>query len=77
MNLSTTKMELVKQLLNTTDKNIINHIKAVLTVSNNNQFDDLPPSVKASVSKGLNDSLNGNTISHNQAMKPYKKWIKK
>ena len=77
MNLSTTKIELVKQLLNTTDKNIINHIKAVLTVSNNNWFDDLPPSVKASVSKGLNDSLNGNTISHNQAMKPYKKRIKK
>ena len=36
MNLSTTKIELVKQLLNTTDKNIINHIKAVLIVSNNN-----------------------------------------
>jgi len=77
MNISTTKIELVKQLLNTSDKDIINHIKAVLTVNSNSWFEELPNEIKISVTKGLNDSANGRTISHEEAMKPFKKWIKK
>lgn len=77
MNISTTKIELVKQLLSTSDKNIINHIKAVLSVNSEDWFEELPTELKQSVTRGLNNSLNGNTISHNEAMKPFKKWIKK
>lgn len=77
MNISTTKIELIKQLLNTSDKAIINHIKAVLSINRDDWYEELPSEVKESVTRGLNDSLKGNTISHNEAMKPFKKWIKK
>ncbi len=77
MNISTTKIELVKQILNTSDKDIINHIKAVLSINSDDWFNELPIEVKESLTRGLNDSLNGKIISHNEAMKPYKKWIKK
>jgi len=77
MSISTIKIELVKQLLSTTDKNIINHIKAVLSVNSNNWFEELPDKIKSSVTRGLNDSVDGKTISHEEAMKHFKKWVKK
>ncbi len=46
MNIAATKLELVKRLLNTEDKDIINYIKAIFETREENWWDELPASVK-------------------------------
>lgn len=77
MNIATLKLELAKQLLNTDDNGIINHIKAVFQTQSSDWWADLPREVKASVERGLAQSERGETIPHEQVMKRYKKWLRK
>lgn len=77
MNIATTKLELTKQLLNTTDEGIINHIKAVFETRTEDWWDTLPDEIKASVERGLKQSERGETKSQAEVMKKYKKWLKK
>ena len=77
MNIALTKLELAKQLLNTNDKDIINHIKAVFSTRTEDWWEELPDEIKLSVEKGLKQSESGQTIPHEQVMKRYKKWLKK
>ena len=67
------KLELAKKLLNTTDKDLINHIKAVFSTQTENWFNELPEEIKLSVKKGLKESAEGKTIPHEQVMKRFKK----
>ena len=64
MNIAATKLELTKQLLNTTDKGIINHIKAVFETRTQDWWDELPDEIKASVERGLRQSERGETKPH-------------
>ena len=77
MNLSATKIELAKKLLDTTDKNLIKHLKAIFTAHSDNWFEELPDSIKKSVERGLKQAKNGETIPHEVVMKKYKKWLEK
>ncbi len=77
MNIAVTKLELAKRLLDTNDKAIINHIKAIFSTQSEDWWEELPTDIKASVTRGLKQSENGQTIPHNQVMKNYKKWLKK
>lgn len=77
MDIAATKLELAKQLLDTNDKDLINHIKAIFSTREENWFEELPAEIKASVKRGLKQAKEGNTIPHSEAVKKYKKWLKK
>jgi predicted transcriptional regulator len=77
MNIAATKLELAKQLLDTNDKDLINHIKAIFSTREENWFEELPEEVQASVKRGLKQAKEGDTIPHAEVMKRYKKWLKK
>lgn len=77
MNIATTKVELVKQLLETNDIAIINHIKAIFQTQKTDWWESLPEEVKDSINRGIAQSERGQTVPHEQVMKKYKKWLKK
>jgi predicted transcriptional regulator len=76
MSIAITKVELAKRLLSTNDKGIINHIKAVFESHSSDWWDELPSDIKKQIEKGLAEANRGEGISHEQAMKKYKKWLK-
>ena len=77
MNLAITKIELAKQLLNTNNAALINHIKALFETQNVDLWDEMPDDVRKSVERGLKQSESRETKSHEEVMKKYKKWLKK
>ncbi|MBI3512151.1 MAG: hypothetical protein HY064_15945 [Bacteroidetes bacterium] len=77
MNIAVTKLELVKRLLETEDKDIINYIKALFDSHEESWFKNLPEEIKASVKKGISDSKKGKVIPHDDMRKKYQKWLKK
>lgn len=78
MSISTIKLDLAKKIIDTEDKGIINHIKAVFdTHPNENWFENLPDDVKASVEQGIKEADKGEGSPHSVVMKRVKKWLKK
>ena len=77
MNIASTKLELAKHLLNTEDVGIINHIKAVFSVQNNNWWETLPDEIKNSVNRALKQSEKGMSVPHQRIKESYSKWLKK
>lgn len=77
MNIALTKLELAKKLLDTNDKDIINHIKAVFSTRTENWWKELPDEIKFSLEKSIKQADSGQTIPHKEVMKRYKKWLKK
>ena len=77
MHISVTKIELASKLLNTKDKELINYIKAIFSTQPEEWWDELPASVKKSVTRSIKQADRGETIPHAQVMKKYKKWLKK
>ena len=77
MNVNSVKLELAKRLLNTNDKNIINYLKAIFDTQDDNWWAELPDEIKMSVEKGLRQSERGETVSHAEARKKYRKWLGK
>lgn len=77
MNIATAKVDLVKRILNTDDKEIITYIKTIFDSQPDNWFQELPESVQASVERGLKQSQKGEGRAHAEVMKQYKKWVRK
>ena len=77
MNIAASKIELAKQILNINDKSLIRQVKALLQVQKDDWYDELPDHVKQSVEKSEKQIANGEGIPHKEAMKKYKKWLKK
>jgi hypothetical protein len=77
MNISSTKLELAKRLLDTQDKDVLNYIKALFDTRSKDWWDTLPKEVQLSIEKGIEQADKGETIPHAQVMKKYKKWLKK
>jgi len=77
MDIASEKIELVKKILNTTDDEVINHIKAAFDSSADDWYENLPEQIKLSVAKGLRQSAKGQTISHSEVMKKHEKWLGK
>ncbi|CAN5364161.1 hypothetical protein BH10BAC1_BH10BAC1_03030 [soil metagenome] len=77
MNVAVTKVELVKQLLNSNNTALINHIKALFETQDLDLWDEMPDDIKQSVERGLKQADKGELKSHSEVMKKYKKWLKK
>lgn len=78
MSIATIKLDLAKKIIDTEDKGIINHIKAVFdTHPEANWFENLPADVRASVEQGIKEADSGEGTPHTVVMKRVKKWLKK
>jgi predicted transcriptional regulator len=78
MKLDSIKLDLAKKIIDTEDKGIINHIKAVFeTHPEDNWFESLPDDVKASVEQGIIEADSGEGTPHEEVMKRVKLWLKK
>lgn len=77
MNIAVTKIELAKQLLNTNNPGLINHIKALFETQDIDLWDEMPDEIVQSVERAIIQADNGEIKGHNEVMKKYKKWLKK
>ncbi len=78
MSIATIKLDLAKKIIDTEDKGIINHIKAIFdTQPDTNWFESLPDDVRASVQQGIKEADRGEGTPHTVVMKRVKKWLKK
>jgi len=72
MDLQAEKIELVKLLLETESRDVINEIKAVFKKQGNDFYDDLPQHVKESIEIGLKEIEAGEVYDHNWVMQDIK-----
>jgi predicted transcriptional regulator len=72
MDLQAEKIELVKLLLETESREVINEIKAVFKKRGNDFYDDLPQYVKDSIETGLREIEAGEVYDHNWVMQDVK-----
>jgi predicted transcriptional regulator len=72
MDLQAEKIELVKLLLETESRDVINEIKAVFKKQGNDFYDDLHQHVKDSIEIGLKEIEDGEVYDHNWVMKDIK-----
>jgi len=77
MNISVTKVELAKNLLDTNSEVILKHVKAILNSYKTDLWDELNESQKQSVKKAQKQLEKGEGKSHTDVMKKYKKWLSK
>jgi ribosomal protein L17 len=77
MNVAVTKVELVKQLLNSNNTALINHIKALFETEDIDLWDEMPAEIKRSVERGIRQADKGELKSNSEVMKKYKKWLRK
>jgi predicted transcriptional regulator len=77
MDISSTKLQLAKKLLDTEDKEVLKYIKALFETRTTDWWDGLPKEVQKSIEIGLKQAEKGETVPHDQVMKKYKKWLKK
>jgi hypothetical protein len=75
MDLAAIKLELTKQLLNTKDKDILNHITAVFQTQPKDWWDELPAEIRASVERGLKQRANKESSPHVELIKKHKKVV--
>ncbi len=78
MSLANIKFELVEKIIQTNNKDIINHIRAIFdTQQEGTWFESLPEDVKLSVEEGIKEADKGEGKPHLVVMKDLKKWLKK
>jgi hypothetical protein len=77
MNIAVTKLDLVKKLLNTNDKGIIDHLKVVFSTEDELWREEYPDEIRQSIEIGIKQSESGQTIPHEEVMKRFGKWLKK
>jgi predicted transcriptional regulator len=75
MNIAITKVELVKQLLNTNNPSFINHIKALFETQDIDLWDEMPIEIKKSVARALKQADEGEFKSHDEVMKKYTNYL--
>lgn len=76
MSIDTIKLDLAKKIIDTQDKGIINHIKAIFDAHPEaNWFESLPDDVRASVEQGVKEADRGEGTPHEIVMIKYKKWL--
>ena len=77
MNISVTKVELAKNVLDTNSEVILKHIKAILNSYKTDLWDELSDVQKHSVKRAKKQLENGECKPHAEVMKKYKKWLSK
>lgn len=68
---------IAKQVLNTTDEEVLDHVKAVLDVQNRDWWLSLPAKIRKDVEESLAQADAGETVSHADAMKQIRAWRKR
>lgn len=69
MNLQAEKIELVKLILDTEDKNLIGEIKNLFKSRDKDFWETLPEQVKAGIRKGQEQFRNGDFVSYEEVKK--------
>ena len=77
MNISVTKVELAKDLLNSNSEALLQQIKAILSSYNTDLWDELTDAQKQSVKKAQKQIEKSEFKSHSEVMKKHKKWLSK
>ncbi len=66
------KFKLVEKIITTKDEALLEEIKSLLGFSENDFWDELSDSAKASIQRGLEQSQRGETIPHEKVMSEIK-----
>ena len=77
MNMQAEKLKLIQMLLETKDKELIQQVKALLSIHQKDAdfWDEMPDTIKESVERGLRQSEAGEGIPHEKAVKRLSKWL--
>ena len=75
MNIAAKKIELVRMILNTEKPAVLAKIAGILKQEEEDWQDGLPEEVIESVKRGLEQAKAGNTVSHDDVMDKYRKWL--
>ncbi|HSM47086.1 MAG TPA: hypothetical protein VK872_04665 [Draconibacterium sp.] len=75
MNVQAKKIELVRLILNTEKPAILEKIAKIFQQEETDWREGLPKEVIESVEKGLQQSKTGKTVSHEEVMEKYQKWL--
>lgn len=71
------KYELIEKLVLSKDENLLLQIKELIESSELKLWDEMNPKLKASIQRGLDQSHKGVGVVHEEAMKEYRKKLKK
>jgi len=71
------KYELIEKLVLSKDENLLLQIKDLIDSSELKLWDEMNPKLKASIQRGLDQSHQGVGMVHEEAMKEYRKKLKK
>ncbi|TXK22429.1 hypothetical protein FVR03_23010 [Pontibacter qinzhouensis] len=74
MNLQTEKLEIVRMLLNTNDKGLIQEVKALFKSHEADWWDEMSGQQKEVILEGLAQADQGQTVPHEEAVKMFGKW---
>ena len=68
---------IAKQVLNTTDEEVLDQVKAVLESQSGDWWKSLPAKVRKDVETSLAQADRGETVSHAEAMTQIRAWRKR
>lgn len=71
------KYELIEKLVLTKDDNLLLQVKSIIEGNELSLWDEMNPKLKASIQRGLDQSHKGMGVVHEEAMKEYRKKLKK
>lgn len=74
MNLELKKIKLAQKIFNIESEELIARIKAFISSEETDTWENLPDDVKVSLEKSLHQADNGELISHENAVKQFKKF---
>lgn len=72
MNIQAEKLEIIRLLLETDNKELVEEIKKVFQKQGFDFWEDLPASVKDSIQRGLDEVYQGRVLSHESVMEDIK-----
>lgn len=75
MNIQAKKIELVRLILDTEKTAILEKVAKIFQQEETDWRADLPNEVIISVERGLQQAKEGKTVSHEQVMEKYQKWL--
>jgi hypothetical protein len=75
MNIQAKKIELVRLILNTEKPAILEKVAKIFQQEETDWREGLPSEVIESVERGLQQSKASKTVSHEQVMEKYRKWL--
>ncbi len=71
------KYQLIEKLVLSKDEKLLLQVKSIIEGNELKLWDELNPRLKASIQRGLDQSNEGLGIVHEEAMKEYRKKLKK